>query len=168
VRWLLVALLLTLPACPEIPDLPEPTPTPTPSPTPTPEPTPEPTPTPTPPPVCDLEGRPQARVYWYQGQRTADATPAVCQPGRCNRLPCYVGRYCCPVTCEDDPLRGPCEEELMGGELPVWELTVTEGNLRRANGPGEWKFIVRGAGKGYLRWCFPNGKACSRPLSVDR
>lgn len=144
---------------------PEPTPTPTPEPTPTPTPEPTPTPTPIPTPECDLEGSPQARVYWRDPNRTADATPAVCNPKRCDRIG-YAGRYCCPVWPEDHPNRWKCEVELMGGDVPVWYVTSSSGALYLA--PTDWFGQVRGQGEGEVWWCFPNGKACSKKLPVSR
>lgn len=112
-----------------------------------------------------LEGTPQARVYWYQENRIADATPAICNPKRCDMVG-YAGRYCCPPVPDADPRRGELEKELMGGDKPVWELEVDSGNLRLVE--SDWMGHVRGAGKGRLRWRFPNGKATSKWLEVRR
>ena len=55
----------------------------------------------------------------------------------------------------------------MGAALPVWELQVTTGTLRRGN-PGQWSFRVAGTGKGRLRWKFANGKATSKWLAINK
>ena len=139
----------------------------------------KPPPPPPPPPQgrCP-QGKPQARGPIPHGRGVWDATPAVCKP---DWTPdCYTGRYCHPVACEgpdsaDD--REFCEEQLMGGTAPVWELDVSEGSLCLV--PSEWFAILggkkggfcrrgSGSGKARLRWCFPNGKACSKWIEVSR
>ena len=74
-------------------------------------------------------------------------------------------RRCCPVACEGDPTRLEKERELMGGDAPVWTLTVRSGDLRLS--PDPWKGVVRGSGEGTLKGCFPNGKACNT-LEIDK
>jgi len=122
------------------------------------------------PPSCTP--KPQARVYWYSPNKIADGTPARCGCQNCDEwkaqdgTACYQNRYCCPVGCEDDPERGAREAELMGGEKPVWELEVYSGDLYLV--ASDWFGVVRGHGKGRLRWHFVNGKATSKWLEVSR
>jgi hypothetical protein len=115
-----------------------------------------------------LEGKPQARTYWYQKNRIADATPAICNQKRCDMVG-YTGRYCCPPVPDADPRRGELERELMGGEYPVWEVISDPGSdVRRANGDDEWFCVIKGHGTGRVRWHFANGKATSKWLDIRR
>jgi len=123
-----------------------------------------------PPPIGKCpKGTPQARINWHQkGTKwIADGTPAVCGA---NYTPdCYKGRACHPVACEGEAnseLRRFCETQLMGGVKPVWELQVYSGTLSLA--PHDWFGIVKGTGKGRLRWSFPNGTATSKWLDIDK
>lgn len=148
------------------------------------EPCPEPPPEPPPPEPI----RPQARVYWHQGATVgktcvatgrciADATPAQCGAGWCRQwkaqdgTACFVNdagqeRYCCPPGCEDDEGTYPRQVQLMGGPAPIWHLEVESGTLRLVDDP--WFGIVAGSGKGELWYTFPNGKATSARLRVDK
>ena len=137
-------------------------------------------PEPPPPPPAGRcpQGKPQARGPLPHGPGVYDATPAVCKADWTPE--CYTGRYCHPVACEgadNAEDRKFCEEQLMGGTAPVWELRVTEGNLCLV--PHEWFGIIggpkggrcrrgAGSGKGRLRWHFPNGKATSKWVDVAR
>jgi len=130
-----------------------------------------------PPPGC--EPTPQAGVYWLYGQTSgnkktciggncvADFTPKQCAFCFCEQFNhCMApNRRCCPVACEGDPTRLEKERELMGGDAPVWTLTVRSGDLRLS--PDPWKGVVRGSGEGTLKGCFPNGKACNT-LEIDK
>ena len=130
-------------------------------------PVPEPPPPPPPPGRCPV-GNPQARGPLPHGPNRFDATPAVC---RADWTPdCYKGRYCHPVACEGPDgaeERTFCENELMGGPSPVWELRDHTGNLGVVLEDG-WFGRLTGRGEGDLRWCFKNGKACSKWLKVSR
>ena len=130
----------------------------------------DPDPTPWQPSMGWLAGTPQARIYWY-GNNIADATPALIHPDRCEEIYEEYGwfkdRYACPVAPDDHPLRGELEVELMGGDRPVWELEVYEGNLDWTWVHG-WKAKVIGKGRGRLRWKFPNGRAKSKWLEVSK
>lgn len=134
------------------------------------EPKPEPTPTPTPTPgtVCNapLEGDPNMGAYWYAPQRVVDSTPRLVNAERCARVG-YAGRVTCPVVPDEHPERGICEEVLMGGPRPLYELERTEGDLRWDYEDG-WKARIIGTGKGRIRACWPNGKACSAWLEIER
>lgn len=163
---------------PTVETTPEPTPEPTPTPQPTPTPTPEPTaPPPTQPPATSctapMYGSPNMGAYWYSPQRVADATPRLCSSERCNEVG-YAGRACCPVVVDEHPERARCECLLMTGTAspvcsPKWELEQDAGaNLRWGYDDTEWKAVVSGAGKGRIRACFPNGKACSKWLDIDK
>lgn len=96
-----------------------------------------------------------------------DATPAVCNA---DWTPdCYTGRYCHPVACEGEEhaaQRELCETELMGVWKPEWKLKHGDRGLYLV--PHRWFGIVRGKGEDELRWCFPNGRACSKWRKVVR
>lgn len=96
--------------------------------------------------------------------RVVDSTPRVCNPERCD-LVGYTGRYCCPAAMEGDPQRYECEVKLMGGPRPDYEIQVVEGNLRW-DYEEDWKARISGDGKGRIRSCYPNGKACSDWLEL--
>ena len=105
----------------------------------------------------------QARVY--------DCTPLIKNMERCRDLGFLIDgqpRVRCPAAQEGSPQRYPCEVELMGGPVPAWELTVTSGDLKRGNSSEDWAFRIKGTGKGKLRACYPNGKACSDWLAVSQ
>ena len=143
-----------------------PTATPSPEPTqsPTPSPTAEPTPWPTPPPVADacflsLRGDPKMDINQHASIRNYDATPKIYNAERCTEVG-YVNRQTCPVATEGDPQRGPCEEKLMGGKSPVWEMRNATGDLR-IELDGGWMGRLYGTGSGEIRACYPNGNACS-------
>jgi hypothetical protein len=152
-------------------------PTPTPSPIPTPEPTPEPTPTPTPvptptptptpnPSVCTvpLDGSYVMGAYLLY-PRVVDSTPKITNAERC-KLVGMPDRITCPVTAEGDPQRYVCEVELMGGPKPVYEIVVDSGNLQWSY-EDDWKARISGNGKGRIRSCYPNGKACSKWVELS-
>ena len=183
------------PGPPDPAPIPTPVPTPTPTPPPPPPPDPEPVcappdlvtecwhrppgedwqfipkpppPPPPPPPGRCPVGTPQARGPIPHGNNRFDATPAVC---RADWTPdCFTGRYCHPMACEgpdsaDD--RTFCEQELMGGTHPVWDLWNSTGNLGVQLEDG-WFGRLTGHGEGDLFWCFLNRKACSKKLPVSR
>jgi hypothetical protein len=76
-----------------------------------------------------------------------------------------AGRICCPVTLEDDRQRWPCEVKLIGADKPVYRLTVDEGNLAW-DYEDDWKARIFGNGRGRIVSCYPNGKACSKPVEL--
>ena len=114
---------------------------------------------------------PKAGIYWLwknDARWTADATPKKCAFCFCKQFNhCMTpDRQCCPVACEGDPTRLEKEQELMGGDAPVWTLKVTSGTLEQV--PDPWKGVVKGSGTGTIHWCFPNGKACSEKLPINK
>jgi hypothetical protein len=156
---------------PEPTAVPTATPEPTPSPSPSPEPTPvaTPTPLPTAPPVAQcgvrLDGQPRIDINLHASNRNIDATPKIYNADRCTAVG-YVNRQTCPVCPEDCAQRGPCEEELMGGAHPIWEMRNATGNLR-VELDGGWFGRLYGNGTGQVRACYPNGRACSEWLEVS-
>ena len=171
-RLVVPALLLTTLglggyACPVPTPKPSPTPTPTATPTPEPTPTPTPEPTPTPVPVCraSLRGEPKMDINLHAGVRNIDATPKIYNGERCTEVG-YTGRMTCPVLPEGHPDRGVCEEKLMGGPSPVWQMRNNTGDLRIELDDG-WMGRLYGTGTGDVRACYPNGAACSDWLAVS-
>jgi hypothetical protein len=126
------------------------------------EPIPEPTPNPTPI-ACtvDLTGTPALKTYMLY-PRVADSTPLIINADRCRAIG-YGDRVACPVVRDEDPQRLVCEQALMGGPAPLYELVVDSGGLRWWYDDEEhpWKARIGGEGKGRLRGCYPNGKVCS-------
>jgi hypothetical protein len=79
----------------------------------------------------------------------------------------FPNRNRCPVYPDGHPERLEKERELIGGDFPVWELQRKSGNIRIAN-PGEWMAVISGIGRGRIRWKYPNGKATSPWLEVNK
>jgi hypothetical protein len=136
-----------------------------------PTPTPTPAPTPTPPEATEctvpLDGTPIMGAYLLY-PRVVDSTPKIQNAARCTAIG-MDGRIACPVTPEDGPLapqRWACEVKLIGGDRPVYRLTVDEGHLAW-DYEDMWKARVFGTGRGRIVSCYPNGRACSKPVVLE-
>jgi len=72
----------------------------------------------------------------------------------------------CSEGCEQ---RLICEQTLMGGPYPLWELQVDDGTLRwdYANPEHPWQARLFGVGQGQIRSLFPNLKAASPWLKLS-
>ena len=94
--------------------------------------------------------------------RVADFTPLIYNPERCKALG-FGDRMQCPTAPDESPQRYICEVALIGGQGPNWEFVRDTGDLRWSYEDDEplWKARVIGVGKGRIRACYPNGKACS-------
>jgi len=140
-----------------------------------PEPPPEPEPEPEPEPgddVCTtrLDGEPLMGGPTSHQKRVFDATPLLKNMERCRDLGFLINgqpRMRCPAAQEGSPQRYPCEVELMGGPVPLWDLVVESGDLKRGNSSEDWAYRVKGSGKGKLRSCYPNMRACSRWEDIE-
>jgi hypothetical protein len=109
-------------------------------------------------PVMDIANHPA-------GSRNYDATPKIRNADRCTEVG-FPGRQTCPVAPEGDPQRWPCEQELMGGDHPNWEIRNATGGLTIVL-VDDWFGRLVGDGTGEIRACYPNGRACSSWLFVD-
>jgi hypothetical protein len=110
-------------------------------------------------PIMDIANHPE-------GSRNYDATPKIRNAARCDAVGFPPGRQACPVCPEGCEQRQVCEQELIGGVSPVWQMQNATGTLR-IELEGDWFGRLYGEGTGEIRACYPNGAVCSAWLGVE-